>query len=96
MNELIQRIDIYIEKHIRPSLRAHQGDLEVIDIEDGKLILRLLGQCSNCPASQSTVSNLIEAKLLPEFSEIESIKVSYTTDASLIALASKILNKDRP
>jgi Fe-S cluster biogenesis protein NfuA len=45
---------------IRPSLQADGGDVELVDVVDGVVKVRLKGACSGCPMSTLTVKNGIE------------------------------------
>jgi NifU-like protein len=56
---LIQEI---IENEIRPGLQADNGDVELIDIEGGKVTLALRGMCTGCMMSDITIKG-IQAKL---------------------------------
>jgi len=62
---------------IRPYLQADGGDVEFIDMtEDNVVNVRLLGMCGNCPHSQMTLKNGIEAavkRVLPEVASVESV-----------------------
>lgn len=51
---------------IRPSLQADGGDVELVDIADGVVKVRLKGACSGCPMSQMTLRNGIEKLLKRE------------------------------
>jgi Fe-S cluster biogenesis protein NfuA len=46
---------------IRPSLQADGGDVELVDVEDGIVKVRLTGACGGCPMSQMTLKQGIEA-----------------------------------
>ena len=62
---------------IRPYLQADGGDVEFIEMTGDKVVnIRLLGMCGNCPYSQMTLKNGIEAavkRILPEIKAVESI-----------------------
>jgi Fe-S cluster biogenesis protein NfuA len=62
---------------IRPYLQADGGDVEFIEMTEDKVVnVRLLGMCGNCPHSQMTLKNGIEAavkRVLPEISAVESV-----------------------
>jgi Fe-S cluster biogenesis protein NfuA len=61
---------------IRPSLRADGGDVELIDVEDGIVKVRLKGACSGCPMSTMTLKHGIESQIkqkLPEIKEVISL-----------------------
>jgi len=62
---------------IRPSLQADGGDVELVDIVDGIVKVRLKGACAGCPMSQMTLKNGIEKFLkreVPEVIAVEGIK----------------------
>ena len=49
---------------IRPSLQADGGDVELVDVEDGIVRVRLTGACSGCPMSQMTLKQGIHHRTL--------------------------------
>jgi Fe-S cluster biogenesis protein NfuA len=51
---------------IRPSLQADGGDVELVDVEDGIVKVRLTGACGGCPMSQMTLKQGIEAHVQKE------------------------------
>lgn len=59
---------------IRPSLQADGGDVELIDVQDGVVTVRLQGACAGCPMSQMTLRNGIERLLKQEIPEIKSVE----------------------
>jgi len=62
-----------ILNNIRPSLRADGGDVELVDIEEGVVKLRLKGACAGCPMSTMTLKNGIERILKQEISGIKEV-----------------------
>jgi Fe-S cluster biogenesis protein NfuA len=61
---------------IRPSLQADGGDVELVDVENGIVKVRLTGACGGCPMSQMTLKQGIEAyvnKKIPEIVSVESV-----------------------
>lgn len=61
---------------IRPALIADGGDMELIDIEDGVVKIRLTGSCAGCPMSVMTLKNGIETRLkelVPEVKRVDSV-----------------------
>ncbi len=48
---------------IRPSLMADGGNVELVDIEDGVVKVRLVGSCSSCSSSIMTLKMGIERAL---------------------------------
>lgn len=61
---------------IRPGLQADGGDVELVDIEDGVVKVRLKGACAGCPMSQMTLAFGIERVLkerVPEVKKVEAV-----------------------
>ena len=61
---------------IRPVLQADGGDIELIDIQDGVVKVKLTGACGGCPMSQMTLKQGVERALkqeVPEVKRVESI-----------------------
>ena len=59
--------------NIRPSLRADGGDVELVDIKDGIVSVKLKGACAGCPMSTMTLKNGIERILRQELSDIKEV-----------------------
>ncbi len=59
---------------IRPSLQADGGDVELVDVEDGIVRVRLTGACGGCPMSQMTLKQGIETYVKKEVPEILSVE----------------------
>lgn len=59
---------------LRPFLLRDGGDVELIDVEDGVVMLRLMGACGNCPSSAITLKAGIERALTTEVPGIKEIE----------------------
>jgi len=59
---------------IRPSLQADGGDVELVEVENGIVKVRLTGACSGCPMSQMTLKQGIESYIKKEIPEILSVE----------------------
>lgn len=60
---------------IRPYIHSHGGNVELLDVADGVVRLRLAGACAGCTASAMTLSDGIERALrehLPGFVGVEA------------------------
>ena len=74
--QLIIKINNIIEKYISPELRKDGGDIELIDVEDNKIKVKLSGKCQLCNRSQLTLTHFVEATLREHIDEnIEIIQV---------------------
>ncbi|MBA3052058.1 NifU family protein [bacterium] len=72
-----EKVKEVLEK-IKPSLRSHGGDVELVDVtDDGIVKVRLTGACGGCPMSQMTLSMGIEKTLkeeIPGVKKVEAVK----------------------
>jgi Fe-S cluster biogenesis protein NfuA len=62
-------------EQVRPALRNHRGDVELLSIGENTVRLRLLGTCNGCRASTTTFKNLIEEAIYDRAPEVEAIEV---------------------
>ena len=53
---------------IRPMLKADGGDVELVEVKDNVVKVRLQGACAGCPMSQMTLKNGIE-KIIKKISQ---------------------------
>jgi Fe-S cluster biogenesis protein NfuA len=70
-----EKVEKALDK-IRPSLMADGGNVELVDVEDGVVKVRLTGACGGCPMSQMTLKMGIERILkqeIPEITEVVSV-----------------------
>ena len=51
---------------VRPALKAHEGDIELIRIEGPNIHIRLKGHCIGCPSSAMTLKYGVERALREE------------------------------
>ncbi len=67
-----EKVEKSLEK-IRPSLQADGGDVELVEVIDGTVKVRLTGACGGCPMSQMTLKMGIERQLKSEIPEIKEV-----------------------
>jgi Fe-S cluster biogenesis protein NfuA len=63
-------------QNIRPALQADGGDVELVDVTDGVVKVRLKGACGGCPMSQMTLTRGVEAtikRFVPEVIRVEAV-----------------------
>jgi len=61
---------------IRPALQADGGDVELVDVREGVVRVKLTGACGGCPMAAMTLRNGIERMLkqdVPEVKEVVSV-----------------------
>ena len=67
-----EKVEKTLDK-IRPSLIADGGNVELVDVEDGIVKVRLVGACGGCPMSQMTLKMGIERLLKKEIPEVKEV-----------------------
>ena len=58
---------------IRPSLLADGGDVELLDVNDGVVTLKLTGACRGCPMAAMTLKFGIEQALKQQVPEVKEV-----------------------
>jgi Fe-S cluster biogenesis protein NfuA len=66
------KVEAVLDK-IRPGLVADGGNVELVNVDDGVVTVRLLGACAGCPMSTMTLKNGIEQILRREIPEIKAV-----------------------
>jgi Fe-S cluster biogenesis protein NfuA len=61
-------------KKIRPALQADGGDVELVDVVDGVVKVRLTGACGSCPMSTMTLKMGVEQTLKEQIPEIKKVE----------------------
>ena len=72
MEDLKPKVEKALDK-IRPSLVADGGNVELVDVKDGVVKVKLVGHCAGCPMSQMTLKNGIERMLKQEIPEVKQV-----------------------
>lgn len=74
-DELLERVEEALDT-VRPAIAMDGGNVEVLDIEDGVVTLRMMGACGGCPLSTMTLKRGIEQRLrdmVPEIVRVDAI-----------------------
>jgi Fe-S cluster biogenesis protein NfuA len=76
--ELRERVEEVLDA-VRPSLQAHGGDVNLIDVTPEKIArVELTGACGGCPMASITLKLGIErvlAEEVPELAGVEAVNV---------------------
>jgi Fe/S biogenesis protein NfuA len=70
---MIRKIESLFDDQVRPALAAHGGNVEVVDIDNGKLFVKLSGGCQGCSSSSATLKDGIERMVKQKFPEIAEV-----------------------
>jgi len=72
--DLESRVSQALER-VRPYLRTHKGDVELLSVIDGVVRLRMQGSCQGCPSSAMTLKNAIEEAIYATAPDVAAIEV---------------------
>ena len=61
---------------IRNALKMDGGDIELVNVENNVVTVRLKGACAGCPFSQMTIRNFVEKELKKAIPEIEKVEAA--------------------
>jgi Fe-S cluster biogenesis protein NfuA len=67
-----EKIEAAINR-VRPALQADGGDVELVEVKDGVVSLRLTGACGGCPMATMTLKNGIERIIREEVPEVKEV-----------------------
>ncbi|MEW6338557.1 MAG: NifU family protein [Acidobacteriota bacterium] len=72
---LEQRVQSALSE-VRPALQMDGGDVELVQVRDGVVEVRLLGACGGCPMATMTLVGFVEERLkmrVPEIRQVRSV-----------------------
>lgn len=75
---VIQALD-----EVRPYLKSHGGNVELLGVIDGVARLRLEGSCKSCAASAITLKNTIEEAIHRAAPDLDRLDVEGATDTPM-------------
>ena len=70
---MAERVQQVIDEVINPGIAAHGGYVELVDVSDDTLYLRMGGGCQGCAASAATLRMGIERMVREQVPEIQEI-----------------------
>jgi Fe-S cluster biogenesis protein NfuA len=75
------RVSQALEK-VKPHLASHGGDVELLEIAEGVVRLRLHGTCKGCPSSAETLKLAIEAAIYDAAPDVVAIQAEGALETS--------------
>ena len=58
---------------LRPNLQSDGGDVELVDVNEGVVRLKLKGACASCPMATMTLRHGIERILKEKIPEVKEV-----------------------
>lgn len=92
---MTQHLEELLETLVRPALREHGGDVELVRYENGVLRLKMLGRCAGCPGATLTNETLIEGQLKSLLPELREVILVHAVSDSLLAQARAMMTRSQ-
>ncbi|HYJ78260.1 MAG TPA: NifU family protein [Longimicrobiaceae bacterium] len=70
---LAERVQQVLDELVNPRIAAHGGAVELVDVTDDTLYLRMSGGCQGCSASAATLRQGVERMVKDEVPEIREV-----------------------
>jgi Fe-S cluster biogenesis protein NfuA len=67
-----EKVEAVIDE-IRPMIQSDGGDIELVEIKDDVVTVRLKGACVGCPSSAMTLSMGVESRIKEVCPEVKSV-----------------------
>ncbi len=64
----------------RPYLESHGGNVELLRIDEGRVTLRLVGNCHGCPSSAVTMNQAVEEAICEFAPDVVAVEVEQPAD----------------
>lgn len=68
-----EQVEGVLEK-VRQGLKSEGGDIELVDVRENIVYVKLKGACGTCPMSVLTMKNWVEVNIKRELSEITAVQ----------------------
>jgi len=70
---LREKVERVLDK-VRVSLKAEGGDIELLEVRNDVVYVKLKGACGTCPMSTLTMKSLVETSIKNEIPEIKAVQ----------------------
>ncbi len=67
-------VDQMFQEHINPALAGHGGSVELIDVQDGIVVVRMMGGCQGCGMARVTLQEGVEVTLKKAIPAVKGVR----------------------
>jgi Fe-S cluster biogenesis protein NfuA len=68
-----EKVEEILNQKIRPALMMDGGNIELVDVKENKVYVKLVGACHGCPSAAMTLHHGVERVLREEFPDLEAL-----------------------
>lgn len=95
MEKTEQNVEAILEEYIRPSLRNHGGNVQLVQVKNGTAYVRLTGHCSSCPSAKYTLESIVKEQVTAHCSAVNDVRLHEEVSPALYEFARTILTKEK-
>lgn len=71
--EIWKKVQDILDTMINPAVAGHGGQIDLIDVKDGRVYIEMLGGCQGCSMSKITLKAGVERAIMEEVPEVVEI-----------------------
>lgn len=71
---MLRQLETLFDEQVRPALAAHGGNVEIIDLDNDILYLKLQGGCQGCSSSAATLKDGIANLVKQHYPDIKEVR----------------------
>ncbi len=71
--EIWKKVQDILDTMINPAVAGHGGQIELIDVKDGRVYIEMLGGCQGCSMSKITLKAGVERAIMEEVPEVVEV-----------------------
>lgn len=68
-----EQVEATLDK-VRLGLKSEGGDIELVDVKDDIVYVKLKGACGTCPMSTLTLKNWVETTMKKEIPDVKAVQ----------------------
>lgn len=68
-----EAVEAVLDK-VRVGLKAEGGNVDLVDIKDDTVYVKLTGACGSCPMAALTLKNWVEATVKKEIPQVKAVQ----------------------
>lgn len=89
--DMREQVEQVLEEYVRPMLHSHGGEVRLVDVCDGNVLVELQGACAGCPSADLSTKGFIENTLKAVIPELNAVELEQTVSDELLGFARRIL-----
>ncbi len=93
--QLEEKIRQVLKEVVTPRLAEHGGGIDFKSFDNGTVEIYFRGACAGCPGAIQTLEELVAVELSQAIPEVQEVVIAQDISEDMLAMARKILQKDK-